>query len=123
LACTAINFLQHSLRRYGTKNKKGDPAVGRIALFLHRYESRAASSYLLAVVSEPFFEDFFEPFLLFFLVVLSLLLLGVWAWLPAVAGGVVWAANIMGIATANTSPKIVFFMVFSPSRALPATFP
>jgi hypothetical protein len=25
---------------------------------------------------------------------------------------VLWAANIMGMATANTSPKIVFFMAF-----------
>jgi len=92
------------------KKQKGDPACWPDRPFLLHAGSRAALSYLLAVVSEPFLVPFFEPFLLFFvLVVVSLLLLGVWL---LVAGGVAWAANIMGIATANTSPKIVFFMAF-----------
>jgi hypothetical protein len=120
LACIAIKLPSalSGTPRFPGKRKRATRLVGRIALLLH-LRSRAALGYLLAVVSEPFLGAFFEPFLLFFLVVVSLLLLGVWL---LVAGGVAWA-NIMGIATANTSPKIVFFMAsFLPRGLCPLHF-
>jgi hypothetical protein len=114
-----LSFLQLFPARATPKKKKGDPACWPDRPLLLHLRSRAALGYLLAVVSEPFLGAFFEPFLLFFLVVVSLLLLGVWL---LVAGGVAWA-NIMGIATANTSPKIVFFVAsFLPRGLCPLHF-